>query len=141
MGKTGRSVSTAQNYGRAGRLWLELLHADSGKAEGMRDNLSISHLLPVASLYNSKKIQRNLVWRLLNLAESMSVEDFRKHLARTYGKPEWEKPLTETWHDDALEIERRWVNVPTLGLTDKRAKEIIRAGKLLAGRLRKVAKQ
>jgi len=68
------------------------------------------------------------------------VEDFRSHLSTTYGDPKPEKPLAETAEADALEIERRFVNAPALGLTDKQFRDINRAGKLLAGKLRKVAK-
>ena len=135
-----RSVPTVQNYARAGKLWLELLHADSAKAETLRDELPISFWLPVASLYNRNVITRNLVWRLLNLAKGMTVEDFRSHLSTTYGDPKPEKPLAETAEADALEIERRFVNAPALGLTDKQFRDINRAGKLLAGKLRKVVK-
>jgi len=134
-----RSVSTVQNYAKAGILWRDMLKHYNSKAETLRDELAISFWLPVAVLYIHDEINLSgaVQWMERCTKQKWTVEEFRAQLPHSRKE---EKPLIESAASLAQMLEWKVINAPMLGITDKQTKEIIRAGKLLAGRLRKVAK-
>ena len=136
--KIKRSVSTVQNYAKAGVLWRDMLKHYNSKAETLRDELAISFWLPCAVLYVNDEVGLSGIvqWMERCVKQKWTVEEFRAQLPHSRKE---EKPLVETAASLAQMLDWKVNNAPMLGLTDKQAKEIIRAGKLLAGRLRKVA--
>ena len=134
-----RSVATVQNYAKAGKLWKELLQADGGRAEIIRDALPISYCVKLASLYYNGTLGRSAVWTWFDrtIKQGWTVEEFYQQLPRP---PKVDKPLIEIAEKWAGDIEYYIVNAPMLDIDPQTARRINRAGKLLAGQLRKVAK-
>jgi hypothetical protein len=137
--KIKRSVSTVQNYAKAGVLWRDMLKHYNSRAETLRDELAISFWLPVAVLYVNDEIILSgaTQWLERCVKQKWTVEEFRSQLPHSRKE---EKPLIESAAYLAHMLDWRVINAPMLGMTDKEARDIIRAGKLLVGRLRKVSK-
>ena len=135
--KIKRSVSTVQNYARVGDLWRDMLKHYNSKAETLRDELAISFWLPVATLYRNDEIGLSGIvqWLERCVKQKWTVEEFRSQLP--HSKKE-EKPLIESAPALVQLLNWKVINAPMLGMTDKQARDIIRAGKLLAGRLEKL---
>ena len=134
--KVKRSPALIRGYKKVGQLWTELLQADSAKAEHYRDAMRHpTHWTALARTYYNGVIERNAVWRWLNLCvkNEWTVEEFRNELYKL--DPGDETPLKEDAPNIARYVTRKIIKAPSFGFSDRKARRLVRVAKLLVKEL------
>lgn len=92
-----RSATTVQNYAKVGRLWDAILKAYPSHAEIMREDLHVSHWLPVARLWAGDLVTTDgaYSWLCLCRKNKWTVEKFRTQLPTVEGKSEMAKTVKQ----------------------------------------------
>lgn len=92
-----RSATTVQNYAKVGNLWAAILNAFPSHAEVLRDDLHVSHWLPVARLWSGDLITTDGAkeWLWLCRKSKWTVEKFRTQLPTVEGRSEMAKTVKQ----------------------------------------------
>lgn len=92
-----RSPTTVQNYAKVGNLWAAVLKGFPSHAELLRDDLHVSHWLPVARLWAGDLITTDGAkeWLWLCRKSKWTVEKFRTQLPTVEGRSEMAKTVKQ----------------------------------------------
>lgn len=93
----GRSPTTVQNYAKVGHLWTATLQTYPSHAELLRDDLHVSHWLPVARLWDGGLVTLDGAFEWLKLCrkKKWTVEKFRTQLPTIEGRSEMAKTVKQ----------------------------------------------
>lgn len=131
--RIGRSVDSVEAYAKAWKLREKLLMRYPHYAEEWLDELYIGHFVPVARKWAAGWITLTDCANYLNMAvkEHLSVDDLRTKLPSN-DKTDSAKMMKS----DIKYLDKRYLKAPRLNIPD----DVIRAAKLLRGRLEKATK-